>query len=345
LYHIAEIQDASAMLETLFGKAAPIFFGIALIAAGQSSTITGTLAGQIVMEGHLNLRIQPWLRRMITRIIAIIPALITIIYFGERALGSLLVLSQVVLSLQLGFAVIPLIHFTSSKILMKNFVIPVWLKISAWVCAAVIVYLNIQLVLQEINIWSSTSPAWVINSLIIPISIACLLLLAFVFFYPLIHKNKIAVNNIPHGSASEFSPGNTIIYNHIGITIDFSGNDQRVIQNALQQGGTNATYTLIHIVESAAATYLGKNTLDHETKTDKDSLDSYKNTLTKLGYGVNTEIGFGAVATEISKIVHTHKIDLLVMGAHGHRGITDWILGTTVNKLRHKINIPVLIIR
>ncbi|MEO5502074.1 MAG: Nramp family divalent metal transporter [Ginsengibacter sp.] len=345
LYHIAEIQDASAMLETLFGKAAPIFFGIALIAAGQSSTITGTLAGQIVMEGHLNLRIQPWLRRMITRVIAIIPALITIIYFGDRALGSLLVLSQVVLSLQLGFAVIPLIHFTSSKVLMKNFSIPLWLKMLAWICAAVIVYLNIQLVLQEINVWSSTSPAWVINGLIIPISIACLLLLAFVFFYPLIHKNKTAVNKIPHGSASEFSPGNTIIYNHIGITIDFSGNDQRVIQNALQQGGTNATYTLIHIVESAAATYLGKNTLDHETKTDKDNLDSYKNTLTKLGYGVSTQIGFGPVATEISKIVHAHKIDLLVMGAHGHRGITDWILGTTVNKLRHKINIPVLIIR
>jgi manganese transport protein len=345
LYHIAEIQDASAMLETLFGKAAPIFFGIALIAAGQSSTITGTLAGQIVMEGHLNLRIQPWLRRMITRVIAIIPALITIIYFGDRALGSLLVLSQVVLSLQLGFAVIPLIHFTSSKILMKDFVIPLWLKISAWICAAAIVYLNIQLVLQEINLWSTTTPSWVVYGIIIPIAIACLFFLGFIFFYPLLFKNRRAVNKIPHGSASEFSPGNTIVYNHIGITIDFSGNDQRVIQNALQQGGINATYTLIHIVESAAATYLGKNTLDHETKIDKDSLDSYKNTLIKLGYGVNTQIGFGGVASEISRIVHAQNIDLLVMGAHGHRGIKDWVLGTTVNKLRHKIKIPVLIIR
>ncbi|MBS1737310.1 MAG: Nramp family divalent metal transporter [Bacteroidetes bacterium] len=345
LYHIAEIQDASAMLETLFGKAAPIFFGIALIAAGQSSTITGTLAGQIVMEGHLNLRIQPWLRRMITRIIAIIPALITIIYFGDRALGNLLVLSQVVLSLQLGFAVIPLIHFTSSKILMKDFVIPFWLKILAWICAAVIVYLNIQLVLQEINLWSTTSPAWVINGLIIPIAIACLLLLAFVFFYPFLIKNKLVSNKIPHGNATEFSPGTTIIYKHIGVTIDFSGNDQRVIQNALQQGGIDASYTLIHIVESAAATYLGKNTLDHETKIDKNSLDSYRNTLIKLGYRVNTEIGFGRVASGISKIVQTEKIDLLVMGAHGHKGIKDWIFGTTVNKLRHKITIPVLIIR
>ena len=345
MYHIAEIQDASAMLEKLFGKAAPIFFGIALIAAGQSSTITGTLAGQIVMEGHLNLRIQPWLRRMITRVIAIIPALITIIYFGDSALGSLLVLSQVVLSLQLGFAVIPLIHFTSSKVLMKKFVIPLWLKILAWMCAAVIVYLNIQLVLQEINLWSTTAPSWVIHGIIIPIAIACLLLLGFVFFYPLLSKYKRAVNNVPHGNAIEFSPGKPIVYNHIGVSIDFSGNDQRVIQNALQQGGPGATYTLIHIVESAAATYLGINTFDHETKSDRDNLESYKHTLSGLGYKVNTEIGFGSVASGISKVVKAHEIDLLVMGAHGHRGIADWVLGTTVNKLRHKINIPVLIIR
>ena len=133
------------------GKAAPIIFAIALIAAGQSSTITGTLAGQIVMEGHLNIRIQPWLRRLITRLIAIIPALFTIIYFGSEALGKLFVLSQVVLSLQLGFAVIPLIHFTSDKKIMKEFTIKVWVKILAWLSAAIIVYLNIQLVVQQIQ--------------------------------------------------------------------------------------------------------------------------------------------------------------------------------------------------
>ncbi|HYX06329.1 MAG TPA: Nramp family divalent metal transporter, partial [Bacteroidales bacterium] len=120
-FHVAEIQDASKLLENLFGKAAPVFFAIALIAAGQSSTITGTLAGQIVMEGHLNLRIQPWLRRLMTRLLAIIPAIFTILYFGPDALGSLLILSQVVLSLQLAFAVIPLIHFTSDKKYMKEF--------------------------------------------------------------------------------------------------------------------------------------------------------------------------------------------------------------------------------
>ncbi len=114
-FHIAEIQDASNLLNHLFGKAAPTLFAIALIASGQSSTITGTLAGQIVMEGHLNFRIRPWIRRLITRLLAIIPALFTIIYFGDRALGNLLILSQVVSEPSIGFAVIPLIHFNSDK--------------------------------------------------------------------------------------------------------------------------------------------------------------------------------------------------------------------------------------
>ena len=115
-------RDAHKLLQPLLGtKLAPILFALALIAAGQSSTLTGTLAGQIVMEGHLNLRIQPWVRRMITRLLAIIPALFTVIYFGESGTGRLLVLSQVVLSLQLGFAIIPLIHFVSHKKLMEGF--------------------------------------------------------------------------------------------------------------------------------------------------------------------------------------------------------------------------------
>ena len=112
-YQVAEIKDAYKLLLHIFGLMAPVLFAVALIASGQSSTITGTLAGQIIMEGHINLRIQPWLRRLLTRLLAILPAMFTIIYFGEDALTSLIILSQVVLSLQLGFAIIPLIHFTS----------------------------------------------------------------------------------------------------------------------------------------------------------------------------------------------------------------------------------------
>ena len=134
MFQIAEIQDAHKLLAPLLGsKWAPILFALALIAAGQSSTVTGTLAGQIVMEGYLNLRIQPWVRRIITRILAIVPAVLTILILGEGATGKLLVFSQVILSLQLGFAVIPLIHFVSNKKLMGKFAIKTPIKIISWI--------------------------------------------------------------------------------------------------------------------------------------------------------------------------------------------------------------------
>ncbi len=201
-YNIAEIQDASKLLENLFGSVAPAFFAIALIAAGQSSTITGTLAGQIVMEGHLNLRIKPWLRRLITRLLAIIPALFTILYFGESALGNLLVLSQVVLSLQLGFAIIPLIHFNSDKKMMKEFAIKLWVKILAWISTAIIVYLNISLVVTEIKGWiSEASPNKVIliYALVIPITLAAIALLIYVFIHPFLKSKSNNEPELPLG--------------------------------------------------------------------------------------------------------------------------------------------------
>src|ERR1700712_3464619 len=158
-FKVAEIQDAYKLLEHIFGKIAPTLFAIALIASGQSSTITGTLAGQIIMEGHINLRIEPWLRRLLTRLLAIVPAVFTILYYGEDALGSLIILSQVVLSLQLGFAVIPLIHFTSDKKRMGNFAISTKVKICAWLAAVIIVGLNAKLVYQQIGDWIVAYPS------------------------------------------------------------------------------------------------------------------------------------------------------------------------------------------
>ena len=130
---VAELKEAHRLLSPLLGtKLAPTLFAIALIAAGQSSTITGTLAGQIVMEGYLNLRINPWIRRLITRLLAITPAVLVILIFGEQKVDSLLILSQVVLSLQLGFAIIPLIHFVSDKKTMGDFAIKWHTKLLAW---------------------------------------------------------------------------------------------------------------------------------------------------------------------------------------------------------------------
>ncbi|MEO9004162.1 MAG: Nramp family divalent metal transporter [Ginsengibacter sp.] len=346
-FDIAEIQDASVLLEKLFGKTAPIFFAIALIAAGQSSTITGTLAGQIVMEGHLNIRIRPWLRRLITRLLAIIPAMITIIYFGSEALGELLVLSQVVLSLQLGFAVIPLIHFNSDRKLMKEFTIKTWVKILAWLSAAIIVYLNIQLVIQEIHGWikDAGGDAILVYSIVIPLALACLGLLLYVFVHPFLSKGLKERKQLPHGHAELITAVDSIHYEHVGIAIDFSGNDQRIIQNALMLGGKRAKYTFIHIVESAAARYFGKNASDHETQLDQSNLEEYKERLEQLGYASDACIGYGKPAVEIAKIVGQQNIDILIMGAHGHRGFKDIVFGSTVDALRHKINIPVLVVK
>lgn len=345
-FHIAEIQDASVLLKKLFGKTAPTFFAIALIASGQSSTITGTLAGQIVMEGHLNIRIRPWLRRLITRALAIIPALFTIIYFGSDALGSLLVLSQVVLSLQLGFAVIPLIHFTSQRRFMKEFTIKLWVKILAWLSAAIIVYLNIQLVIQQINDWihgAGSNKFW-IYVIVIPIALACLGLLLYVFIHPFISKVSKQKRQLPHGYAEQLLEKTLIKYKHVGIAIDFSGKDEKVIQNAIMIGGKAASYTFIHVVESAAARYLGTNAMDYETQLDNNNLTQYKQILEQMEYKADTQIGFGNPATEMSKIITEQDIDLLIMGAHGHKGFKDLLYGSTVDALRHKIKIPVLVV-
>jgi manganese transport protein len=145
---VAEIQDAYKLLTPLLGAGASTMFAIALLASGQNSTLTGTLAGQIVMEGFLNLRIRPWLRRLITRMIAIVPAATVAILYGESGTAKLLVFSQVILSLQLSFAVFPLVRFTSDRMKMGEFVNPLWLKLLAYLVAGVIASLNVWLLVQ-----------------------------------------------------------------------------------------------------------------------------------------------------------------------------------------------------
>jgi manganese transport protein len=143
---VAEIQEAYRLLSPLLGVGiASALFAIALLASGQNSTLTGTLAGQIVMEGFLNFRVRPWLRRMITRAIAIVPAVFIIAFYGESKTTELLVASQVVLSMQLGFAVWPLMRFTGESAKMGPFVNPLWIKLLGWTCALIIITLNVKL--------------------------------------------------------------------------------------------------------------------------------------------------------------------------------------------------------
>ena len=148
---VADIGDAYQLLTPLLGSgAASVLFAVALLCSGQNATLTGTLAGQIVMEGFINLRVRPWLRRLVTRLLAIIPAIIVVALYGERGTGALLILSQVILSLQLSFAVFPLVMFTGDKAKMGEFVAPPWMRSLAWVVAVIIAALNAWLLVQTL---------------------------------------------------------------------------------------------------------------------------------------------------------------------------------------------------
>ncbi len=347
LYEVAEIQDAHALLAPLLGtEIAPIFFAIALIAAGQSSTLTGTLAGQIVMEGYLNLRIQPWVRRLLTRLIAIIPALFTIVYFGERATGELLVLSQVVLSLQLGFAIIPLIHFVSDKKLMRGFHIKLAMQLASWIITFIIVGLNAKLVFEEVKTWiaHAQEPLYV-YIFVIPVIIGSALLLLYIIFRPLWMKKRSSRNTVPHISKVEigdFSAQKS--YNRIAIAVDFSTSDKKTLSSALQIGGKEAHYQLLHIVETPGALVYGNGIDDFESESDRHYLQAYKRQLEDLGYTVTVQLGFGSPKKIIPKIVNAGNFDLLVMGSHGHKWFKDILFGTTVDSVRHRVSIPVFIV-
>ena len=348
LFEIAEIQDAHKMLEPMLGtKWAPTLFAIALIAAGQSSTITGTLAGQIIMEGYLNLRIQPWVRRIITRLIAIVPAVIVILIFGESVTGKMLILSQVILSLQLGFAIIPLIHFVSDKKKMKGFEISLATKIFSWVVALIIVSLNAKLVFNEIQGWLKDSENPVILWLtVVPLAFGFLILLLYIVVNPFIAKSKLSIDNhSPHNLVLKFSP--VAIYNkkNFAIAVDFSNADEIAINNAFELGGIAANYTLIHVVETVGAMMFGENIDDHETTIDEKLLAEYQEMLSEKGFKINTKLGFGKPNKIIPQIINAGNFDVLVMGTHGHTGFKDLLFGTTVDKLRHEISIPLFIVK
>ncbi len=323
LFEVAEIQDAHQFLEPLLGTQwAPILFAVALIAAGQSSTITGTLAGQIIMEGYLNLRIQPWVRRIITRLIAIVPAVIVISVFGEGVTGKLLILSQVILSLQLGFAIIPLIHFVSDKSKMKGFHISKPTQIAAWIIATIIVSLNAKLVFDEIKGWLETSDnPMVLWFTVVPLAIGFLILLLYIVFKPFIAKSKISIqNHSPHNLKLQFTKSGNYNKKNIAITVDFSSADEIALNNAFELGGIEAKYTLIHVVETVGAIIYGGNIDDHETLVDEKLLLEYKEMLYSKGYKVETKLGFGKPNKVIPSIINVGKYDVLVMGTHGAYG-------------------------
>ena len=340
---VAEIKEAHRLLPGFLGNVAPKLFAIALIAAGQSSTITGTLAGQIIMEGYLQLRINPWARRLITRLLAIIPALIVILIYGEEKIDALLIFSQVILSLQLGFAIIPLIHFVSDKKKMGNFAINSSTKIAAWIVAATLIALNFKMLLNEAE-GVFKNDALLPKILVVGFGAGFIALLVYVIVHPLLTKNKEVASIKIHPEINAVKELVPPVFSVIAIALDFSDNDEKLIAYGLGQGNKNSRYFLLHVVESASAILLGKDSNDYETKKDTERLVFYVKQLEQMGVTAEGYLGFNNRAAEIVRLVTELKADMLIVGAHRHTGIKDIIYGETVNTVRHELKIPILIV-
>lgn len=342
---VAKIQEAHHLLEPLLGSSiAPILFAIALIAAGQSSTVTGTMAGQIVMEGYLHLRINPWLRRLLTRLIAIVPALLVIVIYGDEKVDDLLIFSQVILSIQLGFAVIPLIHFVSDQSTMGEFVIGQKTKIMAWLVALILVFLNVNLVVQEVAaLFHSGISIWLKLAVILTI-IGFIWLFLMMTFYPIISKKRKLAKDTLYGDAMTLDNLEVKKIQRIAIALDFTNADEKLIAHALSQGNDQVVYQLIHIVESVSARYSRDSSDDAETRKDKERLQNYVDQLKSKGLNASGHMGYTRRVAEIVRIVEELDSDLLVMGAHRHSGFKDYVFGETIEDVRHKLTIPVLIV-
>ena len=354
---VTSIEEAYKLLPAFLGSAAPILFGIALLCAGQSSTLTGTLAGQIVMEGYLHLRIAPWLRRLTTRLIALAPAVVVIYLAGEGATQHLLILSQVILSLQLSFAVIPLIHFTSNRRNMGVFVTPAWAQVFAWLTAAIIVALNVKLVLGQIGTWvawaaeseGSLGPlptAWLVGVGLYGLAGAVLLLLAWVTLKPWVRPAPAWAppRSVQLDWAKMIQPRPLAT---IGVALEHNQADTEILNRALSLAHVGqTTLVLLHVVNTPITRVYGDETADRETGADERYLDEVVGVLRGMGYEAEPVLLHGTnAAVQLIARLRREPVDLLVVGSHGHGMVRDLLYGQTVDKVRHSLNIPMLIAR
>ncbi len=345
---VAELKDAHKLLAPMLGNEwASHLFAIALIAAGQSSTITGTLAGQIVMEGYLRLRISPWMRRIVTRLLAIVPAVIIIIYMGEQMVDKMLVFSQVLLSMQLAFAIIPLIHFVSDRKRMGAFAIKPLIKILAWAIALIIVILNLKLVYDTAQEWIEISNSTWVQLFILAGEAGLVALLAVTFAYPLILRTRETATIDIHRIIKPADLDNIITapFKKIALALDYSNKDIAVVQYGLQLGNKHTEYILIHVVESAQARIAEDQAKDYETIKDEEQLVGYVSHFNEKQLKATGVLGFKNRTKEIARIVKEYNCDLLVLGSHGHKTFKDWIFGETINQVRHIVDVPVFVAR
>src|SRR4051794_3287865 len=354
---VASIEQAHKLLPSFLGSAAPVLFGIALLCAGESSTLTGTLAGQIVMEGYLHIKIAPWLRRLVTRLVALVPAVVVIAMTGEGSTQQLLVLSQVVLSLQLSFAVIPLIHFTSDRRNMGPFATPLWGRVLAWSSAAIIVALNAKLVYDQIEEWVGMAAAsgrsigpvplsWIVGGSLYTSALSALALLAWVMFKPAIRPAPPWKPEPPVELdwSDALRPRSL---DRIGVALERGAGDAEILNRALSLAEPGRTeLVILHVVDSTMTRVYGSETADRETEADERYLAEVVQVLQDKGYEARPVLLYGP--DRAGQLIHQLKgepVDLLVVGSHGHGLVRDMMFGQTVDKVRHGLKIPMLVAR
>ena len=337
---VEQIEQAQSMLSPLLGTTlASIAFSIALLASGQSSTLTGTFAGQIVMEGFLNLRLTPWLRRLVTRTLAIIPAVFTVLLAGEKGTFNLLLLSQVIISMQLPFAVIPLIRFTSDRDRMGEFASGLWLKILAWVAAIIILGLNFWLAWIGIGPWMLG--AWWRVAAVGPVAVGIILLLAWITFFGVrkpveaMHADTTVAANLP-------APA----YRTILVPLDHTDHDRAAIAHAAAMARLHgARLHVLHVEEGVTSQFFGSLSSTAEVHQGEQYFRGIVEALQQDGIHAELTVVHGrSPKQEIVRAALRVRPDLIVMAAHGHRGIKDFIFGNTINGVRHEVTAPVLVV-
>jgi manganese transport protein len=287
------------------------------------------------------------MRRLITRSLAVIPAVITIWVAGERATYQLLILSQVILSLQLPFAVIPLIHFTSDRERMGEFANRTWIKILAWTTATVIVGLNLRLAAMTLSEWLSAAGAWktVVWLVTVPCATGLLLLLLWVTAEPWASRRRARRPGaivFPEPDAAE-AP----VYQRILVPLDHSELDRLAVGHAAAMAKLyGAQLYLLHVEEGVTSQVYGGEASTAEVEAGTEYLDRIAQSLRDQGITVETSIFHSTSPTKVI-VAYAREIspDLVIMGAHGHGGIKDLIFGNTINPVRHALDVPMLVVR
>jgi manganese transport protein len=256
-------------------------------------------------------------------------------------------LSQVILSFQLGFAVIPLIHFVSDRNKMGSFAIKKFTKILSWIVASIIVLLNAKLIIDEIASWMAESPnKSLIWFTVIPIVVGIGIVLLVITFLPIVKKLIIQAIRSPHRAPLLEGISKNPSFNKIAVAIDFSSVDRQIVQHVLSLASTESQILILHVEETAGAIIIGHEINDYESHSDLSQLKHYQDYFKAHGFKkTSIRLGFGNPKKSIPQLVHEFGAVLLIMGAHGHNLVKDIIFGTTVDTVRHRVNIPVFIIR